>query len=52
MDRKLARTGCDRIGINFLQCPRRDLIFLQYYEWSSLSDRIPRRSLSRSRTIN
>jgi len=29
MDQKLARTGCDRIGINFLQCPRRDLIYFQ-----------------------
>lgn len=29
MNRKLARTSCDRIGRNFLQCPRRDLIYLQ-----------------------
>ena len=29
MDQKLARAGCDKIVRNFLQCPRRDLIYLQ-----------------------
>ena len=29
MSQKLPRPGCDRIGRNFLQCPRRDLIYLQ-----------------------
>ena len=29
MDQKLARTGCDKIGRNFPQCRRRDLIYLQ-----------------------
>ena len=30
MGQKLPRAGCDRIGRNFLQCSRRDLIYLQF----------------------